>query len=283
MRDPGLDLDVGDVEHRDRRRLGPCPRRGRDREVRLQRRGRLLALADRRVDVVHHRRRVRGDEVCDLRGVHARAAADRHEPVDLVLDREVGGVLEGVDRGLDAGAVVDDHLDALVLDQALDALGMPERRNARVGDHHHPLDAEALELPSRVGRGATAKLHRRGFHREDRLVVGSHGSLLLLASLCPWVVLSRDGPCASTRGGRRRTARARATRSSNPPTSATTPADTAARARLVVRPGRHRAGRRRDAPRARERAPRSCRREATPGSSARASRATARCSCRCSG
>ena len=37
-------------------------------------------------------------------------------PSTSCVAREVGGVLEGVERRLDAGAVVDDHLDALGLD-----------------------------------------------------------------------------------------------------------------------------------------------------------------------
>ena len=115
---PGLDLQLGDVEHRDRRGLRAGPAGGRDREVRAQRRRRLAPLAHRRVDVVHDRRRVRGDEVGDLRGVDARAAADRDEAVDPGVAREVGGLLEGVERRLHAGAVVDHHLDALGLDAA---------------------------------------------------------------------------------------------------------------------------------------------------------------------
>ena len=96
----------------------PRAGRRRDGEVRLERRRRLRALADRRVDVVHHRRGVGGDQVGDLGGVDARAAADGDEAVDLVLEREVGGVLERVDGRLDAAAVVDDDLDALGLDRA---------------------------------------------------------------------------------------------------------------------------------------------------------------------
>ena len=64
--------------------------------------GRLAALADRRVDVVHDRRRVGDDQVGDLGGVHRRAAADGDEPVDAGVERRVGGVLERVDRRLDA-------------------------------------------------------------------------------------------------------------------------------------------------------------------------------------
>ena len=120
-----LTLQLGDVEHGDGRRLGAGARRRRDREVRLQRRRRLPAAADRRVDVVHDRRRVGRDQVRDLRGVDARAAADRDEAVDLRLEREVGRVLEGLDRRLDARPVVDDDLDALRLDASRMRSGWP--------------------------------------------------------------------------------------------------------------------------------------------------------------
>ena len=59
MRDAGLHPPRRDVQHRDRGRLAPGARGGREREVRQQRPGRLHAAADRRVDVVHHRRRMR--------------------------------------------------------------------------------------------------------------------------------------------------------------------------------------------------------------------------------
>ena len=69
-------------------RAGPA--RGRDRQVRPQRTRHRRPATHRRVDVVHDRRRVRDDQVRDLRGVDRRAAADRHEPVDLRFQREVG-------------------------------------------------------------------------------------------------------------------------------------------------------------------------------------------------
>ena len=87
VRDAALDLQLGQVEHRDRRRLRPAARRRRDRQVRHERRRRLAPLADRRVDVGHHRRRVAEHEVRDLRGVDRRSAADRHEAVGLRLRR----------------------------------------------------------------------------------------------------------------------------------------------------------------------------------------------------
>ena len=105
-------------------------------------------------------------------GVDARSAADGDEPVDFVFDGEVGRVLEGVDRRLDAGAVVDDDLDALLLDARLDALGVAELHDAGVGDEEGALDAEALELPAGVVGGAGAELDRRRLEGEDGLVIG---------------------------------------------------------------------------------------------------------------
>ena len=76
-------------------------------DQRLERRGRLAPAADRRVDVVHDRRGVGGDEVGDLRRVHARAAADADEAVEVAVDRDVGGRLERLDGRLDVDVVED--------------------------------------------------------------------------------------------------------------------------------------------------------------------------------
>ena len=154
----------------DRGRLRPRAGRRRDREQRLQRRGRLAALADRRVDVVHDRRRVGGDEVGDLGGVEARPAADAHEAVEVAVDGEVGRLLQRLRRRLDADAVEDDGLDALRLDRLHDALGDPGADDAGITDHHHPRGAEALELPARVRGRARPELDRGRLEGEDRLV-----------------------------------------------------------------------------------------------------------------
>src|ERR1019366_7668079 len=45
VRDPGLQLEIGDVEHRHGRRLRAGARRGRDRQMWHQRRRRLAAFA----------------------------------------------------------------------------------------------------------------------------------------------------------------------------------------------------------------------------------------------
>ena len=150
----------------------PVPRRRRDRQVRLQRPGRRAAVADRRVDVVHHRRRVADDQVGDLRGVDRRAAADRHEAVDAGVQREVGGLLQRVELRLDARAVVDDDLDPLALDRLAHAVGMPGGRDAGIGDEQRARDAEPLQLPAGVVDRAGAELDRRRLEGEDRLVRG---------------------------------------------------------------------------------------------------------------
>ena len=142
--------------------------------MRAQRAGRAPAPADRRVDVVHDRRGVGGDEVGHLGGVHARPAADRDEAVDLVLEREVGRRLKGLERRLDARASEHHDLDALGGDQALDPLRVPERGDAGVGDEHRPRDPEPAQLPAGVGAGARPELHRRRLHGEDRLALGGH-------------------------------------------------------------------------------------------------------------
>ena len=106
-----------EVEHGDGGRLRAGARRGRDRQQRLERPRRLLAPADRRVDVVHDRRRVGRDQVGDLGGVEARAAADPDEAVEVAVDREVGRLLQRLRGRLDARAVEDDGLDAGRLDR----------------------------------------------------------------------------------------------------------------------------------------------------------------------
>lgn len=55
------------------------------------------------------RRRVGEDQVRDLGRVDARAAADRDEAVRLVLEGELDSGPQGVDRRLDASAVVANH------------------------------------------------------------------------------------------------------------------------------------------------------------------------------
>ena len=180
VRDPGLDLHVGDVEHGDGRRLRAGARRGRDREVRPQRRRRLAALADRRVDVVHDRRRVGRDR--GRRPSRCRCSSRRRpttKPSTSASTREVGGVLEGLERRLHAGAVVDDDLDALApRSLARTRSGWPSGGDAGVGDQQRALHAEALELPAGVGGGAGPELDRRRLQGEDRLVLAGMRSSL---------------------------------------------------------------------------------------------------------
>ena len=169
VRDPRLELQLRDVEHRHRRGLRAGARRRRDRQVRLERRGRLAALADRRVDVVHHRRRVRDDQVGDLGGVDRGAAADGDEPVHARVAGERRGLLERRERRLDARAVVHDHLDPGRDDRGAHALGMPGGGDARIRDEQRAPHAEPRQLPAGVVRRARPELHRRRLEREDRL------------------------------------------------------------------------------------------------------------------
>jgi hypothetical protein len=118
---------------------------------------------------------VRRDQVGDFGRVDARAAPDRDEAVHARVLREVGGVLEGVERRLHASAVVEHDLDALALDRLAHAVGVAERGDARVGDQHRARDAEAFELPAGVRHGARPELDRRGLQREDGLVL-SHAT-----------------------------------------------------------------------------------------------------------
>ena len=181
--------------------------------------------------------------------------------------RDVGGVLQGVERRLDAGAVVDDDLDALGLDRRAHAIGVAGRGDAGIGDEQRARDAEALELPARVGDGARAELDRRRLEGEDRLALHArHASFRrvtdpLVRALADAVgerhVLTDDdvrAPYERDWTGRYGGA-----------------------ARAVVRPGGHRGGRGRRARLRARTARRSSRRAATPAWSAAACRATARC------
>ena len=161
VRDAGLHAPVRDVQHRDRGRLAPGPRRGRDREVRQQRTGGLHAAADRRVDVVHHRRGVRDDQVRDLGGVDRRAAADGDEAVDARVQREVRGGLQRVERRLDPHAVERDHLHTAEVHA--------REVHARIGDEQHARHAEPRQLPAGIGGRARPELDRRGLEGEDGL------------------------------------------------------------------------------------------------------------------
>ena len=255
----------------------------------MQRAGRLAALADRRVDVVHDRRRVGDDQVGDLRGVDRRAAADGHEPVDPGLERDVGGVLERLDRRLHAGAVVDDDLDALGLDRR-----SRRGRGARCAATPGSVTSSARRTPSRLSSqpaSATAP---------GPNLIGVASSVKIVS--CSWRVACHMWPTSTalaetgvvrpqaeqlrSRRWWRRCAARSATRtcSSTPTCARPTRRDWTGRFG-----GRGRGGRparptsRRSAAIAAglraSTAPRSCRRAATPGWSARrpACRAAARC------
>ena len=98
------------------------------------------------------------------------------KPSTRRVARERRGLLERVERRLDAGAVEDDDLDPGGLDRGADALGMPGGGDARVGHEQRARDAEPRELPARVVRRARPELDRRGLEREDRLVHASRSS-----------------------------------------------------------------------------------------------------------
>ena len=111
------------------------------------------------------------DQARDLRRVHRRPAADRHEPVDAGLGGERARLLQRLERRLDAGAVVARRRrsrassDARTRGRACPAAATPGSvtRNAR-------------ETPSRASSqpasstAPDAVLDRRRLDREDRLV-----------------------------------------------------------------------------------------------------------------
>ena len=220
----------------------------------LQRAGRLAALADRRVDVVHDRRRVGDDQVGDLRGVDRRAAADGDEAVDAGLEREVGGV-PGASRASarrGRGRRRRPRCPRASI-ASRDAVGVAGGGDARVGHEQRAPDAEPLELPARVRRRARAELDRRGLEREDGLVLACHPALSCRVACAACDERER------CRARRARAAARRRARTCSPTTTCArryeTRLDAALRAAAraaVVRPGRRRGGRRRAARRARE-------------------------------
>ena len=87
------------------------------------------------------------------------------------LAREVGRVLERVERRLDARAVVDDDLDALGPDRARDAVGVPgPRRPGRCTSSARVTPSRLSSQPASAD-GAGAELDRRRLQGEDRLVL----------------------------------------------------------------------------------------------------------------
>ena len=141
-----------------------------------QRPGRPAGLADRRVDVRHHRSGTGDDEVGHLRRVDRRAAADGDEAVHPRVGRERRGLLERRERRLHVRPVVDDDVDPGRGDGGPHALGVPGRGDAGVGDQQRSAHAEPLELPARVRHRARPELHRRGLRREDGLLHVSRSS-----------------------------------------------------------------------------------------------------------
>ena len=79
------------------------------------------------------------------------------KPSTPASQREVGGLLERVERRLDARAVVDDDLDPSASIALAHALGMPGRGDAGVGDEQRAADAEPPELPAGVRGRARAR------------------------------------------------------------------------------------------------------------------------------
>ena len=177
--------------------------------------------------------------------------------------REVGRVLERVERRLDARAVVDDDLDALGLDRRAHAVGMPGAATPGSVTSSARVDAEALELPAGVGRGAGAELDRRRLERED------------VSRATAWIAPRTVLPTASRRPLRTSSASATSSRDADLRGPLRDRLDRALRrrARLVVRPADTARGRGRAcAPAPSRRGDRAAGRQHRPGRRGRAAR-----------
>ena len=110
------------------------------------------------------------EEVRHLRRVDAGPATEADKAVHLLRHGEVGGLLQGLHRRLDADTVVDDAGDARRLDGLPHALGDARAHDAGIRDEHRAPHAEAMQFPSRLIRRARPELDRRHLQREDRFV-----------------------------------------------------------------------------------------------------------------
>src|SRR3954451_19389993 len=203
MADPALDLLREHVEHAHRRALaaGAGGRRdGDERREGVYRRG---PLSNRGVDVVEHLARVAVQQVDRLGGVDRRPTADRHERVPgTTVSSEVDRLDQARIGRLDVRPVEQSRLDADRLDLLDDPLRMPGGRDARVGDHQHPMDAVRREVVADLVRGTGPELQLWGTVGEDGLVVAGWdhaGSLLPLYCLdcrgirTPWPSSAHSG------------------------------------------------------------------------------------------
>ncbi len=173
VRDPAFCLLVRDVEDGDRGRLRARSRGGRDGDQREERRGRLPAAADRRVDVVHDLTAMALDEVRDLGRVDGRSAAERHEAVDIGPGRDSGGACQRPGGRLDADVLEERDLDAAFLDEPDHPLGDAEAAERRIGDEKDAPGPEPAQLVGDVVDGARPVAQLGRFQGDDGLVL--HG------------------------------------------------------------------------------------------------------------
>ena len=181
VRDARLDVVLGQVDDRDRRRLGARAAGRRHAEQRQQRPGHGRALADRRVEVV-----------VDAAGCVASSAAifavsiDEPPPSPTKPSKppsRAASTASATRRlaGLDAAAGEDLGLDARRADRLDDRIDQADRREMRVGHDERARHARPAQVPAGLERRARAEHERRAGDGEDALVrahgTTSHSSL----------------------------------------------------------------------------------------------------------
>ena len=173
----GLGLHLEQVEDGDAGAFACRAEGGRTGDVGFQRPRHRARLADGGVDVGEELRRMGGQQVGRLAGIHHRAAADRDEAVETAFGGERGPRLERAVRRLDLHGVVDDAVDAG------GAQGFQhDGQRFQVAHHRVGVDGDAghgegAGVVADFPQGPAAELDLRRLHGERGIAVRGGGEV----------------------------------------------------------------------------------------------------------